>query len=695
MAENYAARKERERARQSEQATTGRDIGPIPKVANARRRKKCERNLELYLKTYFPQTFPLPFCSDHRKVIARIQTSVLHGGLYALAMPRGSGKTSICECSCLWGTSYGHTEFVALIGADADKAKLSLDSIKRELEVNELLQDDFPEVCYPIEKLERIANRVKGQLCEGEPTYIVWTDKLIVLPTIRRSKAAGAVIKSTGLTGSIRGMKYKRADGHAARPTLVIIDDCQTDASASSLGQCVARERILSGAVLGLAGPGKKIAGVMPCTVIRPGDVADNILSRDKHPEWHGERTKLVYSFPKNEKLWDQYRELRAEGLRSGDEGKAATEFYRSNRVAMDEGAALAWPERFNHDELSACQNAMNLLFQDEEAFHAEYQNEPKIKKQEDAEALTADQIAGKLNSRRRGEVPLGCSHVTCFVDVQQSALFWTVAAWQTDFTGFIIDYGIWPEQARSYITLSDIRKTLLVATKAAGLQEAIYAGLEALGVELAAREWRREDGTPLRIGKFMIDANWAESTAVVNQWCRQSPHAAILQPSHGRFVGAGGIPFDQYPKRDGEHRGHNWILKPPEGRRGASVRRLLFDSNYWKSFVHSRLAVGMGGKGCLSLFGTKPSEHRLFADHLTAEYRVRTEGRGRVVYEWKERPERRDNHWLDCIVGCAVGASMLGCSLEVHGDGTQRKRQRISLDEMRARAQGKRIGEK
>jgi hypothetical protein len=65
--------------------------------------------------------------------------------------------------------------------------------------------------------------------------------------------------------------------------------------SARSLSQCANRESILAGAVLGLAGPGKKISGIMPCTVIRPGDMADNILDRDKHPEWNGERTRMVY----------------------------------------------------------------------------------------------------------------------------------------------------------------------------------------------------------------------------------------------------------------------------------------------------------------------------------------------------------------------------------------------------------------
>ena len=41
--------------------------------------------------------------------------------------------------------------------------------------------------------------------------------------------------------------------------------------------------------------------------------MADNILSHDKHPKWNGERTKLVYAFPTNEKLWSRYAEIRAE----------------------------------------------------------------------------------------------------------------------------------------------------------------------------------------------------------------------------------------------------------------------------------------------------------------------------------------------------------------------------------------------
>jgi hypothetical protein len=146
-----------------------------------------------------------------------------------------------------------------------------------------------------------------------------------VLPTVKGSPASAAVIAVTGITGRIRGMKFKRPDGKSVRPDLIIPDDPQTRESAKSPSQCDEREKILCGDVLGLAGPTTKISVLMPMTVIQPGDLADRMLDREKHPEWQGERTKLIYEWPEAwETLWQQYRKVRADGMRAGDRGAAA-----------------------------------------------------------------------------------------------------------------------------------------------------------------------------------------------------------------------------------------------------------------------------------------------------------------------------------------------------------------------------------
>ena len=661
-ARSYEDRRNAERDRQAEQSLAGRDIGQLPEVVNPDRKAACERNFQLFCESYFPETYSLAWSPDHLKVIEKIETAVLRGGLFALALPRGSGKTTITESAALWSMLYGHREFVVLIGATESAALELLDSLKTELEVNERLAEDFPEVCYPVAQLEGIANRCAGQLYKGERTRITWTSNEIVLPTVEGSRASGIIVRVAGITGRIRGMKFKRSDGRSVRPSLVVIDDPQTSESAGSLEQTRKRVRVLAGDILGLAGPGQKISGIMPCTIIRPGDMADIILNRNTHPDWNGEKTRMVYKFPTNMKLWDEYAELRAESLRTDGNFQKATEFYLANREAMDAGAEVSWEARFNHDEVSALQHAMNLKFQDEAAFMSEYQNDPLPDDTADDSLLSVDGICAKINGLARRRVPLKCDRLTMFVDVQKALLFYVVIAWAEDFTGAVIDYGSWPDQHRHEYSLADANPSIQTLFPKAGFEGALYAALSALTDECLGREWEREDGAVLKIERALVDANWGQSTDVVYQFCRQSSHAGVILPSHGRYVGASSKPMTEYRKQQGDRLGFNWMIPNVAGKR--AIRHVIYDTNYWKSFIHARLAVPVGDKGSLTLYGRIPGAHQLFAEHLTAEYRVKTQGRGRTVDEWKLKPQSHDNHFLDCVAGCAVCGSMLGASL-------------------------------
>ena len=293
----YEQAKEYALERNLQMSLTARDIGDLPEIKNPERKKLCKYDFRLFCENYFSNTFQLAWSDDHLRVISKIENSVLNGGLFALALPRGSGKTTLCEIASIWCMVYGHIEFIALIGATESAAQEMLSSVKTEIETNEILAEDFPEVCYPIEKLGGISNRCAGQLYKGERTRITWTSDELVLPTIEGSQASGIIVRVAGLTGRVRGMKFKRPDGKTVRPKLVIVDDPQTNESANSIEQCRKRVRVLAGDILGLAGPGQKISGLMPCTVIRPGDMADQILDRATHPEWNGERTKLLYAY--------------------------------------------------------------------------------------------------------------------------------------------------------------------------------------------------------------------------------------------------------------------------------------------------------------------------------------------------------------------------------------------------------------
>ncbi len=666
----YEQKKEDARKRSADKSLSGREIGKIPAVKNPERRKSCERDLRLYCETYFKALFYLPWSKDHIIVINKIEFSVLSGGLFAMALPRGTGKSVLVEIGGTWALNYGHRQFIGMFGPDEGHAVDMLSSIKTEYEHNDLINEDFPEICHPIRAIEGNAQRTTGQLCNGKRTEITWKTKEIIFPTTDGSKSSGSIIKTGGITGSIRGMKHKLVNGQVIRPDFVIIDDPQTDESAASPTQNEQRLSVVNGTILNLAGPGKKIAGFMPCTVIAPDDMADEILDQDKHPDWQGFRTSMLNNFDPddkectyNMKMWDEYNKVREESLRRGKGITEATEFYRENREAMDKGSDVSWPENFNEDEISGLQHAMNLYYRNEEAFFSEGQNMPKKKEIGDTDLMKKDDIAGKLNNYERRVIPENCNTLTAFVDVQKKLLYYTVVAWDDNGSGYIIDYGSYPDQRRSYFTLRDAKKTYLEADVKGGFESKLFLALKNLTEDLCGRTWIRDDRLEMSMNVMMIDANWHDSTATVYEFCRTSEYRNQLKPCHGRYYGASTIPMNERTRKKGDRVGHNWFIPNPKGKR--VIRYVLFDTNYWKMWTHQRFQVGIGGEGCMSLFGSQANRHKAFSEHITAEYTVLTEGRGRKVLEFKQDPKKPDNHWLDCIVGCCVGASMFGITLK------------------------------
>lgn len=676
----YRRHREATAERRREASQSAREIGELPAVAEPARRQECCANLRLYLEVYHPQTFTLAWAHDHLKVIAKIERAVLQGGLFCVAMPRGSGKSSICEAAATWALLYGHRRFVVLIGAEAVAAKDRLKTIRMELECNDLIAADFPEVCYPIARLDRVNQR--RLTYQGRAIRTTFTDDKIILPNLVGSPSNGGIVRVAGITGAIRGMKEPLATGGVVRPDFVLPDDPQTDESAKSTMQCEERERIIGGAVLGLAGPGKKIAAVMPVTVIRTGDVADRMLDHALHPEWQGERCKMLDSMPLDLTWWESTYKAALDASRMAGRGIAdATELYLRERSRADAGAKAAWESRRNDDEASAIQHAMNLYLRDPAVFYAEYQNEPlPIAKPLDQD-VRPEEIAGRFMRIERGHLPLFVQHVTAMIDVQDRALFWVVCGWADDFTGFVADYGVYPEQDRLYYTYADLRRTLATTTKASDVEGQIYSGLTTLSAALCERRFVRDDGAQLTIERMLVDANWRSDT--IYAWCRSCRWPTIVTPSHGKYVGAKSQAWTEYRAKPGDRCGHNWRQPNVTGRRES--RYVLSDANYWKSFIHARLTTSLGSPGALGLFGSNAAIHRLFAEHLTSETRDRatSERTGRTVDEWSLKPGRPDNHWLDCLYGCAVGASMQGCALPTLGPAEQkRQRKRATIPE-------------
>ena len=635
----------------AEKRESVREIGAIPAVVDPARKAACREDLPLFLKTYMPRAFYLPWSPDHETVLDKMEICVLQGEQFCEAMSRGSGKTTMTMGCAIWGALYGHREYTVVIGSEATNAQKITESIMIEIWKNDLLYEDFPEICHAVRHIDGIGQRASGQVHGGKQTHIKWNKDILVLPMIDGSAAAGAVIQPKGLSASIRGLNIKKADGSVLRPDFAILDDPQTDESARSVKQCDDREALIDKAVLGLAGPDIKIAAIMPCTIIEVDDLSGRYLDHKRHPEWQGECMKMVYEWPdEQDGLWADYAQIRR-GERDGDDRqewvKLATEFYAENREAMDKGAKVAWNERMFPTDLSALQHAENLLIdRGKAAFFSEYQNDP-VEAKPSLYNLRAEHVAGSLN-----HIPILTAHdsavfVSAFIDINPAyGLNWVIMWFQSDMTGGVLDYGKYPKRESDRLVPPDAIKTPME-------DQLIFKGLDSLISTMNEKviAFRKERAF---IDLLTIDCGHNMVTVFKYINARQAHFSNIKYMAASR--GWGSRRFT--PTRKTIMTGNNLYLTewPDKG------KVLVHNGDYWKMQTQKAFLIPVGAAGSISLYGDDPITHQRLSEHVTAakltEY---IEGDTFNAYNWAMKPGQHDD-LHDGIIGCCVGASFRGC---------------------------------
>lgn len=714
---------------------------------NWERRNACERNLRLFNETYFKPIFYFSWSDDQLTCIRKAEVVVLEGGMFALAMPRGGGKTAICRGTVIWATGYGHRSFPYIIGSSEPKAQQSLNAIKTLWYRNADLRADFPEIAYPIYRLENRYHLARGQVFDGQPTHIEWGSDTVRYPCLLLSKehaapylrneevrktllgsryrpflryhpvldryfavSSGAYIGTSGIDGSIRG----EAEVHPItleqpRPDVVLLDDVQKDQKAESPASCAKIIRLVDGAVQGLAGPGQHIAALMPCTVIREGDVADTYLDPVKRPEWQGERCQMVTSWPSGitdfeitmdteaSKLWNQYADLRKRSLTLHEDIHLATDFYAQNREAMDRGFNVSWQERYTREgrnrELSPQQHAMELRLKAPDSFPPEFQNRGRRLYVEGEVMVTSPQLTEKIIlSLDRRQVPADAHTLVAFIDVQDELLFWSVFACAPDFSGVFCDYGTWPQITTRYFTKNQTlgwnllsngffkdypeHHSKAVRTESgrirAPLEAKIYWALGRCLQHLNGMVFTRQDEhqTRMRFNKIAVDTRWGQVSEAIKRLIRDNGDNRVL-PYFGQAMPPTHRQFEEFTRTRG------WLFEDQVNPRCKEVKWVISplsdgqfaikaDVNRLKDFLFSRLAAPMGSSGSVALFNDSPIAHELFADHICrSEYPEPLTARGLTKNQWQARPEGGDNDWLDCAVGCMALASICGCFLQ------------------------------
>lgn len=675
----YELKREEMAAASREQSHVGREIGPTPNIADPDRRELCRDDLELFCVTYIPTAFSMAWGEVQRRSVRRIEATAKVGGLHAFAEARGSGKTARCRAAALWAVAYGHRHYSFIVGSTAPKAEDSLDSLKLWMRFLPLFVADFPEIAHAAIKIGGIAQRAGGQLCQGQPTLIEWGSTRVILPTVPppanwpahwplRSDGmvptSGSIIGASGLTGEgIRGALITTSTGELIRPDFVLLDDPQTRESAGSVKQTTDRMKLIVGDLLGLAGPGEEIACVCPCTVIEPEDLADQILDRERYPLWRGERSGILTELPKNLDAWEPYFELYHEAKQQDEPDLAeCNAYFLEHEKVLTDGSAATWPARKDESEVSPVQHAMHLYIRGKAAFMAEYMNAP-IRHDVGGQirSINPETVAARVKGTERYVVPVECSMITVFFDPGAWLHWYSVVAWNSHFGGTIIDYGCWPRQSRLSFDSHEaqqLRQKYPDHTDA----QLVRVGLDALTPEVLGRQYVNQSGGEVQVTKAMVDTGFERDA--VYDFCRASPFRPILLPSKGvgRSKERSGV--GNWKHRDGERRGHHWRQTAADVGRGIQIQ---YDTDVWKTIIHERLTIPLGGRSTLTLYGGPERAaiiHETFGRHMAAEYGKPGHLHGSDFIGWVRRPNVTDNHWFDTLAGCAVGASVAGLKL-------------------------------
>jgi hypothetical protein len=193
----------------------------------------------------------------------------------AWVAPRGSGKSTwFFLILPLWALAHGHRDFIAAFADAGAQAEQHLMSFKHELDTNELLRQDFADLCTP-------AKRPKGQsVADRQDMYIA---------------KSGAAFLAKGIDSSTLGAKIENR-----RPDVLLFDDIEPDESNYSEYQKGQRLGTVRDAVMPM-----NLNAVVELvgTTVMQGSIIDDVVRQvtdkdaDDLPDWPREENIDVKYF--------------------------------------------------------------------------------------------------------------------------------------------------------------------------------------------------------------------------------------------------------------------------------------------------------------------------------------------------------------------------------------------------------------
>lgn len=315
---------------------------PADKTAQKARKAKAALSLDYFCRTYFPHYFAKPSSRLHqyfsKRYLDMIQRAIQtgEGDKEANAAPRGNAKSTWGTFGLpLWVSAYRKRKYPLIVSETRGQAESFLSFIKIELETNERLQQDFPELC-------------------GEGP--VWRSDQIITRNGVKIQAAGAGQK-------LRGLRHG-----SSRPDLVIVDDLENDESVESPEQRRKLENWFFKALMKIGQPDTVF--IVVGTILHYDSLLSRLLVK---PGWKGQKFKAVMQWSPAVKLWEEWERIYADITVGKDLAEAAADnYFEQHRAEMLAGTEVLWPEMEPYYYL------MKMRVSDGPAyFESEKQNEP------------------------------------------------------------------------------------------------------------------------------------------------------------------------------------------------------------------------------------------------------------------------------------------------------------------------------
>lgn len=179
----------------------------------------------------------------------------------AIIAPRGLGKSTWWFLVIpMWLAAHGHRKFLAAFANSATQALEHLGTFKRELENNELLRSDFPDLCAP-------AKRPTGvSVADSQSMY---------------AAKSGFVFAARGIDSEVLGLKVGNR-----RPDHLILDDVEGTEGNYSPTKKNSRLKTITSGVLPM---NNRASVTMAGTVAIPGAIIDDVAAKqrgDEYPSW-------------------------------------------------------------------------------------------------------------------------------------------------------------------------------------------------------------------------------------------------------------------------------------------------------------------------------------------------------------------------------------------------------------------------